>query len=116
MGAGSWEIGVRIRSSRFSLPSTELPQPAGDGLGLVGEHIAQRHVALPLGLVLDAVFLAQVFDGDDGVHKNLEIGKQKSISVFAFGAIVDCYHDGVSWLTVLIFTTETQSHRVFEMN
>ena len=40
--------------------------------GAAGDHIAQRHIALPLGLVADHVFLAEPFGADNDVvsHSN----------------------------------------------
>ena len=53
----SSDCGLRIAKKRF---------------GALGDDVAKRGVTLPLLLMLDAVFFAQIFDADDYVrHKSL---------------------------------------------
>src|ERR1039458_1450812 len=65
----SWKMPWPKETSRKAQKSSTdfrfpiLKQP----LDLVGEHVPQRRIALTFGIVFDAVFLAEIGDGDDGV-------------------------------------------------
>ena|ERR1035437_4171382 len=74
VGGRRSEIGGRIGpASGFWLPTSE------EALGFLRDDIAQRDVVLPLALVADAIFLAQVFYCDNYVAHCGDRGRRSAV-------------------------------------